>query len=114
MSQPGALFKHPDVTLRPHHQTRWMEDMMTRLTLAPFTTLATRALAATLRFGERARMRRALRRLDDHLLRDVGLSRDEAEALADSLGVPADWDVPPHWRIGHSRPKACANPACDA
>ncbi|NJS40254.1 MAG: DUF1127 domain-containing protein [Rhodobacteraceae bacterium] len=88
--------------------------MMTRPTLAPITTLATRALAATLRLGERARMRRALRRLDDHLLRDVGLSRAEAEALADSLGPLSDWDAPPHWQIGHSRPKACANPACDA
>ncbi|TAG11803.1 MAG: DUF1127 domain-containing protein [Rhodobacterales bacterium] len=87
---------------------------MTRLTLVPFARLFARAHGATLRFGERARMRRALRRLDDHLLRDVGLSRAEAAALADSLSVLSDWDVPPHWLIGHSRPKACANPACDA
>ena len=40
------------------------------------------------------RQRRALRRLDDHLLRDIGLTRHEAEAEA---AAPA-WDVPPHWR----------------
>lgn len=31
---------------------------------------------------ERARQRRALARLDDHLLRDVGISRDQVEAEA--------------------------------
>lgn len=83
---------------------------MTRPTLALLSTLATRAL----HFGERARMRRALRRLDDHLLQDIGLSRAEAEALADSLTTIPVWDAPAHWQIGQSRPKACANPACDA
>jgi uncharacterized protein YjiS (DUF1127 family) len=84
--------------------------MMTRPTLAPFSALATRALQA----AQRARMLRALRRLDDHLLRDIGLSRAEAEALANSLTTSSAWDAPAHWHIGHSRPKACANPACDA
>jgi uncharacterized protein YjiS (DUF1127 family) len=45
-----------------------------------------------------ARSRRGLRRLDDHLLRDIGLTRDQAEAEAT---LPA-WDVPPHWHRGES------------
>jgi uncharacterized protein YjiS (DUF1127 family) len=40
-----------------------------------------------------ARTRRALRRLDDHMLRDIGLTRHEAETEASrSL-----WDAPLHW-----------------
>lgn len=38
------------------------------------------------------RDRLALRRLDDHLLRDIGLTPDEARQEA------ARWDPPPHWR----------------
>jgi uncharacterized protein YjiS (DUF1127 family) len=41
-----------------------------------------------------ARSRRGLRRLDDHLLRDIGLTRQEAEAEASR----AAWDAPSHWR----------------
>jgi uncharacterized protein YjiS (DUF1127 family) len=41
-----------------------------------------------------AQSRRALRRLDDHLLRDIGLTRHEAESEA--TRVP--WDPPLHWR----------------
>ena len=41
-----------------------------------------------------ARSRRGLRRLDDHLLRDIGLTRQEAETEASR----AAWDVPSHWR----------------
>ena len=42
-----------------------------------------------------ARSRRALATLDDHLLRDIGLTREEAEAEA-----RRDlWDVPLHWRL---------------
>lgn len=40
-----------------------------------------------------ARTRRALKHLDDHLLADVGLSRDDAEAEARR---PL-WDAPSHW-----------------
>ena len=38
--------------------------------------------------------RRALRRLDEHLLRDIGLTRHEAETEASR----APWDAPSHWR----------------
>jgi uncharacterized protein YjiS (DUF1127 family) len=38
--------------------------------------------------------RRALRRLDEHLLRDIGLTRHEAEAEASRM----PWDPPLHWR----------------
>lgn len=41
-----------------------------------------------------SRSRRALARLDDHLLRDLGLTRHAAEAEARRKG----WDAPPHWR----------------
>ena len=41
-----------------------------------------------------AKSRRALLRLDDHLLRDIGLTRHVAEAEA----ARAPWDAPLHWR----------------
>lgn len=41
-----------------------------------------------------ARSRRGLRLLDDHLLRDIGLTRAEAETEASR----APWDAPSHWR----------------
>jgi uncharacterized protein YjiS (DUF1127 family) len=40
-----------------------------------------------------ARQRRHLARLDDHLLRDIGLSRAEAAAEAKRTM----WDAPAHW-----------------
>lgn len=40
-----------------------------------------------------ARSRRALKHLDDHLLRDIGLNRAEAEA---EMRRPF-WDAPSHW-----------------
>jgi uncharacterized protein YjiS (DUF1127 family) len=40
------------------------------------------------------RSRRSLTMLDDHLLRDIGLTRDQAQAEADR----AAWDVAPRWR----------------
>lgn len=82
--------------------------------MAFVSSLATRVMQTLLRHGERARMRRALRQLDDHLLHDIGLSRAEAMALADSLTTNPVWDAPLHWQTGQSRPKACTNPACDA
>ncbi|QYK40547.1 MAG: DUF1127 domain-containing protein [Paracoccaceae bacterium] len=43
-----------------------------------------------------ARSRARLATLDDHLLRDIGLDRAQAEAEA----ARAPWDVPDHWRKG--------------
>jgi uncharacterized protein YjiS (DUF1127 family) len=40
------------------------------------------------------RERRALHKLDAHLLRDIGLSRDAADIEADRMF----WDAPNHWR----------------
>jgi uncharacterized protein YjiS (DUF1127 family) len=42
-----------------------------------------------------ARERRALSRLDEHLLRDVGLTRDAARREANRDA----WDVPERWRF---------------
>lgn len=41
-----------------------------------------------------ARSRKGLARLDDHLLRDIGLTRDQADAES----IRPIWDVPPHWK----------------
>jgi uncharacterized protein YjiS (DUF1127 family) len=41
-----------------------------------------------------ARSRRSLGRLDDHILRDIGLTRPEAEAEA----ARSVWDAPRHWK----------------
>jgi uncharacterized protein YjiS (DUF1127 family) len=54
------------------------------------TSLPSRALG----LAALARSRRSLRRLDDHLLRDIGLTRTEALAEANRQG----WDAPLHWK----------------
>ncbi|MBA3910174.1 MAG: hypothetical protein C0524_09880 [Rhodobacter sp.] len=41
-----------------------------------------------------ARSRGQLARLDDHILRDIGLTRAQAEAEA----TRPVWDAPAHWR----------------
>lgn len=41
-----------------------------------------------------ARQRRRLASLDDHILRDIGLTREQAQAEA----AEPVWDVPAHWR----------------
>ena len=40
------------------------------------------------------RSRHSLRHLDDHLLRDIGVTRTEALSEADR----AAWDAPAHWK----------------
>ncbi len=40
------------------------------------------------------RSRRRLTTLDDHILRDIGLTRAQAQAEADR----PIWDAPAHWR----------------
>lgn len=60
----------------------------------PATPTLRRLWAALVQAPARARQRRALARLDDRLLADVGLTRAQALAEAER---PA-WDAPQHWR----------------
>ncbi|WP_374431688.1 DUF1127 domain-containing protein [Tabrizicola sp.] len=53
-----------------------------------------RFLARLIAIEAMARSRRSLARLDDHLLRDIGLTRAEAEAEAEKSA----WDSPLHWK----------------
>ncbi|MGL4238889.1 DUF1127 domain-containing protein [Tabrizicola sp.] len=57
---------------------------------APRGHWLSRLFAALQLHRERVR----LAALDDHLLADIGLSRDEAEAAA----AQPLWDVPRHWQ----------------
>ena len=59
-------------------------------TLGFFRTLPARLLA----LSTLARSRKGLMRLDDHLLRDIGMTAEEARAEA-SRPV---WDAPSHWK----------------
>ena len=57
------------------------------------------ALAAMWQRYERARVRRALERLDDHLLRDIGLTRAQAKAgLLPPFARPEEPEVRSHGR----------------
>jgi hypothetical protein len=56
------------------------------------------------------RQRRDLARLDDHMLRDIGLTR--AEALTEAQR-PA-WDAPGHWVATTPRPAPRRAEACCA
>ena len=49
---------------------------------------------ALLRRSAVARSRRSLALLDDHLLRDIGLTRAQAMAEAER----PSWDAPRHWK----------------
>jgi uncharacterized protein YjiS (DUF1127 family) len=71
-------------------------DMTTHSIAALWSRARTpfRLFSALRRFAIMARTRRDLARLDEHLLRDIGLTRHEAETEA----FRAPWDVPPHWR----------------
>ena len=53
-----------------------------------------RLLARILAAEALARSRRRLGRLDDHILRDIGLTRDQAESEAQR----PIWDAPLHWK----------------
>ncbi|MES2914445.1 MAG: DUF1127 domain-containing protein [Pseudomonadota bacterium] len=46
------------------------------------------------RLATLARTRMGLARLDDHLLRDIGVTRDQA--VAEASRTP--WDAPSHWK----------------
>ena len=63
------------------------------LALIRFSSL-TRLPARLMAAAALARSRRSLGRLDDHILRDIGLTRAEAEAEARQTS----WDPPRHWK----------------
>ena len=70
---------------------------MTTHTIAAFWSRARtpfRLFSALRRFAITARTRRDLARLDERLLRDIGLTRHEADMEVSRT----PWDVPPHWR----------------
>ena len=46
--------------------------------LTPFSTFALRAVVLIVSWQERGRTRKALHQLDDHLLKDIGLTPEEA------------------------------------
>lgn len=56
--------------------------------------LLARLLARLLAAQALARSRRSLGRLDDDILRDIGLTRAEAESEARR----SPWDAPMHWK----------------
>lgn len=60
----------------------------------PARVLGAFSLSTLLHLGALARQRRALARLDDAALADLGLTRD---AAAREAARPV-WDVPSHWR----------------
>jgi uncharacterized protein YjiS (DUF1127 family) len=86
MQRPDRITKQDD----------WRIAMTPRSLGAPRTHAFARfrVLHHLWRLSDIARTRRALRKLDDHLLRDLGLTRHEAEAEA----TRALWDAPLHWR----------------
>ena len=64
------------------------------LSRASKPALGTRYLAVLLRLASLARQRRHLAELPDLLLKDVGISPDDARVEAHRK----IWDVPDHWR----------------
>jgi uncharacterized protein YjiS (DUF1127 family) len=73
-----------------------MELAMPTLRLArPLASLGLFHLPSRIgRLAALARSRHGLARLDDHLLRDIGISRNQA--LAEASRAP--WDAPAHWK----------------
>lgn len=69
-----------------------MDRIATSFTL-PQAPVARGPLASLLALAALRRQRRCLAALDAHLLRDVGLTREEALSEA---ARPA-WDAPGHW-----------------
>lgn len=50
--------------------------------LTPFSTFALRAVVLMVSWQERSRTRKTLHQLDDHLLKDIGLTPDQASREA--------------------------------
>jgi uncharacterized protein YjiS (DUF1127 family) len=75
-----------------------MEGLMTQSRLLhsipELWRLPAKLVALSQQRAGRARSRKALLRLDDHLLADVGLTRHEAETEA----AQSSWNAPLHWR----------------
>ncbi|MES2543198.1 MAG: DUF1127 domain-containing protein [Pseudomonadota bacterium] len=72
-----------------------MPTLRLTLPLALFRPSALARLPALILAAEAlARSRRSLGRLDDHTLRDIGLTRAEAESEARRSA----WDAPVHWK----------------
>ncbi|MBO6868802.1 MAG: DUF1127 domain-containing protein [Thalassococcus sp.] len=68
-----------------------MQDIRTRILPLPRSGQFFSQIVAMIRL---ARQRRALAALDDHQLRDIGLTPEDARQEAERLF----WDVPNHWR----------------
>ena len=96
-----------DAITNPHHKNRWQQEAMMfarptlpvlrlwqRLMSRPAPERPSLLARALYRLAVQ-RQRRRLRDLDDYLLRDIGLSRDEALTEAQR----ALWDPPGHWRL---------------
>ena len=69
---------------------------MNRSTLRPAIALAparSTPFSTLLGWVSLARQRSQIARLDDHMLRDIGITRTQADAEADR----AFWDAPAHW-----------------
>lgn len=67
--------------------------------ILPRPTGEPRPLRRLLRLAALRRSRLRLAELDDHLLRDIGLTRGEASLEAERVS----WDAPAHWfRQGHA------------
>lgn len=64
------------------------------LAFAPARIRGAFGLATLFKLDALARQRRALSKLDDAALADMGLTRDEA---AQEAARPV-WDIPAHWR----------------
>jgi uncharacterized protein YjiS (DUF1127 family) len=75
--------------------------MSSRHLVLPFASHLRHLVVAVSRFPAHliqlaalTRTRRSLLRLDDHQLRDIGLTRDQARAEAERRS----WDAPSHWK----------------
>ena len=78
----GSLFSGVAAMVSPAHEVitrRSLYDQVPPLTLHPKAwPFARRILDTVLRWHQRATERKALRQLDDRLLRDVGIERGQA------------------------------------
>lgn len=76
-----------------HHSPGALQFLANR-PLTPASTLGLRLVVLLVKWGERRRTRRALGKLDDHLVKDIGLTR----WMADRESTRPFWEGPDHWR----------------